>query len=566
MYLRRALLLAAAIASVWTVAVAFTGGFTLGPPALRVSSHDALRPLLAGIALAALYFRLHRQHADVDLKFLAGLPWQPAIATMATLAALMLGIELGGFSGAGPDPSGYVSQADKWAHGGLSTPVPEWARRAPWDNAIASSVPVGYVPDGRNSMMVPSYAPGLPLVMAVFERVGGRDAVFYVVPLFGALAVWMTYALGRRLASPWSGALASILLLSSPPFLWMLIVPMSDVPATACWITAIVFALRARTRDAIASGIATAVAILIRPNIVPLAIVPALLLLTNAQTRVRRIVLFGVTVLPAALFIAALNSRWYGSPLKSGYGALDGLYSLDRLVPNLKRYGSWFLITQTPIALLWLAAPFVQHIDRMERVRMIVVTILFPVAVLAMYVTYLSWDTWFYLRFLLPAFPAVCVGLAAVFTAFVQTVRPRIVAIFAVSAVTLSLAIQQWVFVTNAGLLQEALAERRFARASQFANTLPANSVLVSDAYSGTLHFYAGRDVLRWVLMNDRQFDFALHYLKEQGRPVYFIGDPGEGMSFRNYLDQSDAAALFERGHYPDIGEGYVASDLSDRP
>lgn len=566
MYLRRGLLLSAMIAAVWTAAVVLTGGFTLGPPALRVSSHDALHPLLVGMTLAVVYYFFHRHDFHGDLKSVASLPWPPIIAIMATAAALTLGIELSGFFGAGPDPSGYVSQADKWAHGGLSTPLAQWAFQAPWNNAIASSVPVGYVPDGRTTMMVPSYAPGLPLIMAGFERVGGRDAVFYVVPLLGALAVWMTYVLGRQLASPWTGALASILLLSSPPFLWMLIVPMSDVPATACWITAIVFALRGRTRDAIVCGMATALAILIRPNVVPLAVVPVLLLLTNREARAPRILVLGVTVLAAALFIAAVNSRWYGSPLKSGYGALDALYSVDRVVPNLKRYGSWFLMTQTPIALLWLAAPFVRQCERVERVRMILVTVAFPLAVLAMYVTYLPWDTWFYLRFLLPGFPAVCAGLAVVSSTFVQTVRPKAVAVVAVSAVTASVAIQQWVFVTNWGLLQEALGERRFARAVQFANALPANAVLVSDAYSGTLHFYTGRDVLRWVLMSGSQFDLALRYLQDQGHPVYFIGDPSEGTAFRDFLDRSDAAAQFDKGHYPDIGEVYVASDLSYRP
>ena len=41
------------------------------------------------------------------------------------------------------------------------------------------------------------YAPGLPMQMALFESLGGRDAVFYVMPLLAGVAVWATYALGR---------------------------------------------------------------------------------------------------------------------------------------------------------------------------------------------------------------------------------------------------------------------------------------------------------------------------------------------------------------------------------
>jgi len=343
----------------------------------------------------------------------------------------------------------------------------------------------------------------------------------------------------------------------------MLIVPMSDVPATACWTTAIVLAWRSRTRDAVACGIATAVAILVRPNLVPLAAVPAALLLTSAEARVRRIVLFGLALLPAALCIATLNARWYGSPLKSGYGTLDMLYSLDRVVPNLKLYGSWFVMTQTPLAFLWLAAPLVRRVERIERVRMALVTVVYPLAVLALYVTYLSWDTWFYLRFLLPVFPAICVGLAVVFNTFVERVRLRAVGVATVAAIVAFMGIRQWMFVTDAGLFRESLEERRFARAVAFANTLPANTILVSDAYSGTLHFYTGRDVLRWVLIGAPQFILALRHVQERGHPVYFIGDPSEGTAFRKYLDGTDAAALFDKGYFGDSGEVFAASDLS---
>jgi hypothetical protein len=339
--------------------------------------------------------------------------------------------------------------------------------------------------------------------------------------------------------------------------------PMSDVPAAACWITAIVVSWRARTRDAIACGIVTGVAILIRPNLVPLATVPAMLLLATSEARVQRIVLFGLTVAPAALFIAALNSRWYGSPLTSGYGTLDALYSIDRVGPNIARYGSYFVLTQTPIAFLWLAAPFVRRIDGREHVKCVLVTGVYPLAVLAMYVAYLRPDAWLYLRFLLPALPAVCAGLAIVFTTFVDRVRPRAAALVAVVAVTASMAVQQWVFVAKDGLFEEARSERRFARAVEFANTLPPNAILVSEAYSGTLHFYTGRDVLLWRTIDASRFDRALEYIQERRHPVYFIGDPLEEEAFREYLEGTDGAARFEKGHFPDIGDVFVASDLA---
>jgi hypothetical protein len=191
--------------------------------------------------------------------------------------------------------------------------------------------------------------------------------------------------------------------------------------------------------------------------------------------------------------------------------------------------------------------------------------IAYPLAILTMYLIYLPWDTWFYLRFLLPAFPAVCVGLAAVFTSVVHNSRVKTVAIAIIVVITTSMTVTQWKFVAEAGLFQEAPGERRFARAAEFASTLPSNAILISDAYSGTLHFYTGRDVFRWVLMTPDQFDRAFRSLKEQGYPLSFIVDPGEERSFTAYSQRTAAAEPFARGRVPDSGEVFVVSDLSSR-
>jgi hypothetical protein len=76
------------------------------------------------------------------------------------------------------------------------------------------------------------YPPGYPMAMALAERVAGRDAVCYVVPLLGGLAVWATFLMARRLAGPWIGLGAATLLAVSPSFRFQLQTPMSDVPAT----------------------------------------------------------------------------------------------------------------------------------------------------------------------------------------------------------------------------------------------------------------------------------------------------------------------------------------------
>ena len=68
--------------------------------------------------------------------------------------------------------------------------------------------------------------------------------VFLVVPLFAALLVWFTFALGRALDDEVTGLGAAVLLACSPIFLYQAVQPMSDVPAAALWLAAFVFCVR----------------------------------------------------------------------------------------------------------------------------------------------------------------------------------------------------------------------------------------------------------------------------------------------------------------------------------
>src|SRR5438094_451913 len=117
-----------------------------------------------------------------------------------------------------------------------------------------SIVPIGYRPSLTPGRNVPVPAPGLPLAMAVASKIAGPSAVYIVVPIFGGLAVWLTYLLGERTFGPRTGFLAAILLTCSPIFLFQSLEPMSDVPATAWWLAAWVFAISDGAAAALLAG------------------------------------------------------------------------------------------------------------------------------------------------------------------------------------------------------------------------------------------------------------------------------------------------------------------------
>ena len=158
-----------------------------------------------------------------------------------------------------------MSQADLWLNGDLTVPIP-LAATAPWPEALLTFTPHGFRPAVSGPALVPVTAPGLPLLMAAAKTIAGHCAMFLVTPLSGALLVWITFAIGRRLVSDAVGLAAAWLVATSPAVLAMLVSPMSDVPAAAFWAGAMYFTLGSSSRSALMAGLAASAAILIRPE------------------------------------------------------------------------------------------------------------------------------------------------------------------------------------------------------------------------------------------------------------------------------------------------------------
>ena len=100
---------------------------------------------------------------------------------IVALAVSALSFRWSTYSAGGSDSSGYVSQAYSWLYGPLPRPLPVTAK-LPWPSATASLAPLGYMAAPGNQGIVPTYAPGLPLMMAGLLRVAGPRGPYFVVP------------------------------------------------------------------------------------------------------------------------------------------------------------------------------------------------------------------------------------------------------------------------------------------------------------------------------------------------------------------------------------------------
>lgn len=534
------LLAAALLLAAWGAIAWQTGGFGLDVPWGRLSSRDPLRPFAAALlCVAVLVWRTgargltaagRQTTAWLDL-------FSPAGAALAAALVCWAGIAYGTHVAGGSDPYGYVSQADLWLRGSLTLDFGSLAP-LPWRRVEWTLSPLGYRPGLEPYTIVPTYAPGLPMLMALAQAAFGPGAKYFVVPLCAAAAVWLTYLLGARLYDRFAGMLAAILLAASPAFLYQTMWPMSDVPAAALWTLALVCACSAGRLAPLAAGLAVAVAVLTRPNLVPLAVAPALLLLANRsdpRSRLRAMAVFGAGVLPGVVTVATLNSYWYGSPARSGYGSIDSLYAWSHFWPNAARYPDWLLETQTPIVLLALL-PLITgaigprgHMARLPIVRG--ACALFVLLLCAVYLFYLVFDEWWYLRFFLPAFPLLMVLTAAGLRDVLHRIHPSA----APAAVVVVAALMTWMVRTaderSAFVLQQQ--ERGYltiARAVE--ERTRDDGVVFAMQHSGSVRYYAGRLTLRYDQLRPGELDLAVTTLEARGRRAYLLVEEWEVPAF----------------------------------
>jgi hypothetical protein len=516
--------------------VGWTGGFEFRLAGARIRSHAWERPAIAGLVCLGTALFLVRRRAPPFLSRVCRALESRQAATVVALAAvawtLVAGWSFSTRSAGGSDSSGYVSQARLLARGHL-TDDNALGTRPPWPHAENTLAPLGYTPAPDRARFSPTYPPGLPLLM-VPAFLLHPSAVYAVVPLCGAALVWWTFALGRRLGEPAAGAVAALLVSVSPTFLYQLVQPMSDVPVSAAWILALLLAHRATLASCALSGVAAGIAILIRPNLAPLAVLvlAAGALPRSPVSRWRRIAGAGLAIVPFAVSLGLIQGVRYGSPLASGYGSVDSLFAMANVAPNLARYPRWLAETHTPVIWLWLVAPawIVRRRRGVTAAAPLFVLWLFCLAVVAAYLPYMYFQPqeWMYTRFLLPAIPLMWLLCAAMTVDALGrlTQVPRVAAgallLAGVALFSLRAAHLRFAFELKDG-------ERKYVLAGEYAaSRLPRNAVVVSMQHSGSIRYYSGLPILRWDFVEPDSLDGAVAWLKANGRTPFAVVDEWE--------------------------------------
>ena len=438
---------------------------------------------------------------------------------------------MGAYAG-GADSSGYLNQA-RLLHGGKV----HAERRALAMYPVAKAPVFAYVPLGfslnEHYDMVAVYPIGLPLfVAAISSMVGWRLGPHAVIWLHALAGIALFWALARTVGlSRLLTAFGALVLATSPLFLFSSLQMMSDGPALV-WITAAnLCAWRAshsssaEKRWALASGIALGVAVLVRPNNL-LAVAPVAIALGWCW-RLWIAFVFGGS--PFALALAAYNHAAYGNVFRSGYGPLRDFFRIEFAGPTLVHYAHWLPVVLTPLITLALALPWVA--ERRLRWSALIVAWIGAFAIFYAFYAFTD-DAWWYLRFLLPSFPAWILAGLLVTEAAIEKLpclrvpcRPVAIGAGAVVFIVSWSATFNWQLKSlnigrNEGAYLEAID---WARAH-----VPSDSIFLASQTTGALYYYTDFTFVRWDFLHPDDFIAVERAALNEGRALIAMLFPFE--------------------------------------
>ncbi|MBK5259371.1 MAG: hypothetical protein JJE51_07240 [Thermoanaerobaculia bacterium] len=430
------------------------------------------------------------------------------------------------FAAGGPDSSGYLNAARLFSAGAYSTRILPLEQLGLSDSFADVFVPLGFSQAQEARHMVPAYPPGAALHFWLMAQLFGWSVGPYIVsPLAAAGAVVLMYFVGcqfnlRRFPS----AIGAGVLAFLPPFLLHAFQPVSDVIATF-WTLFVVFAAyrsRVDGRFAVVAGAAFAIGVCVRPSNILLALPLVCFLRLKPNLLVRSV----VGALPIGAALMTYSSLVYGSPFRTGYGTVGEVVSLDYLDAAFRMYIRWGRRMLTgiimPSGLAVVFSPFVAAWDRLS-------LFVWFFAFFAFYCFWGGYQEWWYMRFLLPALPALIIGALLL----IQNATDMIVTRFAHGFVW---RLGVWLFVafyliqrpldlsTKLGVYVARDNIEVYPGAVHWCESqMPPNAILISGVLSGAVYYYTSRFTVRHDLLHNGRFEELRAYAGNAGLRWYAL-------------------------------------------
>jgi hypothetical protein len=519
----------------WCAWLAAFGGVTIRALGITIRSNDITRPLALFVVAFAVWFALtDRAALFTRSRTTLTSPHAPLrLAWILSVVVIVIAVLYGSRVIGGADSYGYVSQADLLLSGRVTQELPVLPR-VPWPRGAQAFIPLGYNPVPDRPIMAPKYPPGFPLILAAAKVTLGQCAMFAVVPVLAGALVLLTFLIGRELTSPWTALSAALFVAVSPAFLYQSVQPMSDVPAAAAFAAVCYAALRPGRTAAIGGGLAASIAMLVRPNLAPFVGAIGLWFVYDARpftkidrARWSRVAAFGLTGAIGPVAIAVVNHHVFGSSVHSGYGDISDYFEWSRVIENARLYSWWTTQSQTPFAFLSLITLFVPVAALWPVPRDRAVVLVFGLIVAGLwleYCLYYTFGVWWFLRFLLPAWPLMMVGAAQALWWIGRRV-PRVLVLAGGAAVC---GYCLW-FASNNFVFDLWRMQRGFYSVAQgVRRNVERRAVVYTNEESGSLRYYSGLVTFNYPDLLPADLDASVDFFAAHGAHPYLLVEDGE--------------------------------------
>lgn len=369
-----------------------------------------------------------------------------------------------------------------------------------------------------NGKVVGQYPPGFSLLMAA---AGFAGLEFYVNPFLGVLsAVLMFLTIVALTANDkWTASLFALLWAFFPLTVYGSTYVMSDLSAT--FFILLTFYLF-ETKKMIPSALALAYSLVVRPTNVLFCVIflPFALKKLNIKQRWHYSAWFAAATSLYALY----NWRVYGAPWKTGYLALSINLSTSFFPRNLGFYARESLVQFSPLlALLVIIALWKKEKHALFFAAWFMVFLSF----------YCFWapliDTWWWLRLLLPGFPALfllaALGFKRILIAlhlhnqFLKRAVPILLA-----APILAVGIH-YIYRDNhyPDLWSRGKGEIFYVISKKIQEQVPPDSFVGCCDFSGPLRIYANIESFGSFHLNSL---YLISDMLKEGKPVYVMVEP----------------------------------------
>ncbi len=387
-------------------------------------------------------------------------------------------------------------------------------------------------PDGLE--LPPRYPPWFGWLLAPVFLLGEHPGLAVLPVFLCALAcVFMTYRLGRAIGGSEAGLAAGALLLALPMFRFWSAEIMTDVPATAAALWAMLGLLRLadpeEPEDAcnpLRCGLVMTAAFLLRPALGVLGIAAAVLLLRRHGLRdgLPRLLWMAAPAVLAGLAMLLWNLGAYGDPFRSGYRYwVSAIYDHPEIVFPVGAFGRnlgnlmdthWPSLLGLALLLLPLQARFGAPEGRRARgqrgLRLAILVVAIALPYLWLHLRYYSGRP----RYFLPLFPPV-IALAAGLGLPLLRERARIVGTLAVTAALALALVLRW---------QESrvAAPQRYLSVRALSETTPEDALLLTalppDYLRAAAPDLGGREIR--LLSRDEEYASKSITVEIEGRLV----------------------------------------------